>query len=140
MCIRDSIKAYKTHFNAAYADLKAKVAATYSRSKAATDPNIVGVFSQGVATGVAQAASWSEHVQTQPIQFDAEAALIALTELQTFVVALCQKKQTSPAEPIGSITCLLYTSDAADERSSVDLGGRRIIKKKNKYKISGLQD
>ena len=32
--------------------------------------------------------------------------------------------------------CLLYTSDAADERSSVDLGGRRIIKKKknNKYR------
>ena len=29
--------------------------------------------------------------------------------------------------------CLLYTSDAADERSSVDLGGRRIIKKKNTY-------
>ena len=28
------------------------------------------------------------------------------------------------------IGCLLYTSDAADERSSVDLGGRRIIKKK----------
>ena len=26
--------------------------------------------------------------------------------------------------------CLLYTSDAADERSSVDLGGRRIITKK----------
>ena len=30
------------------------------------------------------------------------------------------------------IVCLLYTSDAADERSSVDLGGRRIIKKKNR--------
>ena len=30
-------------------------------------------------------------------------------------------------------TCLLYTSDAADERSSVDLGGRRIIKKKKLY-------
>ena len=28
--------------------------------------------------------------------------------------------------------CLLYTSDAADERSSVDLGGRRIIKKKTR--------
>ena len=28
------------------------------------------------------------------------------------------------------LCCLLYTSDAADERSSVDLGGRRIIKKK----------
>ena len=30
----------------------------------------------------------------------------------------------------GRHACLLYTSDAADERSSVDLGGRRIIKKK----------
>ena len=29
--------------------------------------------------------------------------------------------------------CLLYTSDAADERSSVDLGGRRIIKQKNNH-------
>ena len=34
--------------------------------------------------------------------------------------------------------CLLYTSDAADERSSVDLGGRRIIKKKNKVKIMSV--
>ena len=32
------------------------------------------------------------------------------------------------------LICLLYTSDAADERSSVDLGGRRIIKKKKSYK------
>ena len=32
---------------------------------------------------------------------------------------------------VKSSTCLLYTSDAADERSSVDLGGRRIIKKKH---------
>ena len=30
--------------------------------------------------------------------------------------------------------CLLYTSDAADERSSVDLGGRRILKKKKRKK------
>ena len=29
------------------------------------------------------------------------------------------------------VPCLLYTSDAADERSSVDLGGRRILKKNN---------
>src|SRR5664279_3688829 len=31
-------------------------------------------------------------------------------------------------------TCLLYTSDAADEEDSVDLGGRRIIKKKKNKK------
>ena len=32
--------------------------------------------------------------------------------------------------------CLLYTSDAADEEDSVDLGGRRTIKKKNKKKTT----
>ena len=31
--------------------------------------------------------------------------------------------------------CLLYTSDAADDLLCVDLGGRRIIKKKNQYII-----
>ena len=31
---------------------------------------------------------------------------------------------------ITALSCLLYTSDAADEEDSVDLGGRRIIKKK----------
>ena len=36
--------------------------------------------------------------------------------------------------PVKTWSCLLYTSDAADERSSVDLGGRRIIKKKKKRK------
>ena len=39
----------------------------------------------------------------------------------------------APCTPL-SRDCLLYTSDAADERSSVDLGGRRIIKKKTKEK------
>ena len=38
----------------------------------------------------------------------------------------------APWEP-----CLLYTSDAADERSSVDLGGRRIIKKKTRLNSGG---
>ena len=49
-----------------------------------------------------------------------------------------------PAARIWPYDCLLYTSDAADERSSVDLGGRRIIKKKNKEehadrRINGLE-
>ena len=37
-------------------------------------------------------------------------------------------------------TCLLYTSDAADERSSVDLGGRRIIKKKKEQVYKSSRD
>ena len=34
--------------------------------------------------------------------------------------------------------CLLYTSDAADDLLCVDLGGRRIIKKKNMMSIYNL--
>ena len=37
-------------------------------------------------------------------------------------------------------SCLLYTSDAADERYSVDLGGRRIIKKKFFQAEDGIRD
>ena len=46
--------------------------------------------------------------------------------------------ESIPDEELAAIrTCLLYTSDAADERSSVDLGGRRIIKKKKRHRRSG---
>ena len=47
------------------------------------------------------------------------------------------KFNTVPGEFTEFIICLLYTSDAADERSSVDLGGRRIIKKKNTKSLRG---
>ena len=38
-----------------------------------------------------------------------------------------------PTSDLG--TCLLYTSDAADESEGVDLGGRRIIKKNGNKNI-----
>ena len=47
--------------------------------------------------------------------------------------------QVAPDEIAVIVICLLYTSDAADERSSVDLGGRRIIKKKKNTKV-GMED
>ena len=46
-----------------------------------------------------------------------------------------QVEQVAQRETAGG-PCLLYTSDAADERSSVDLGGRRIIKKKNTGRLA----
>eukprot|EP00658_Telonema_sp_P-2_P008174 TRINITY_DN13067_c0_g1_i3.p1 TRINITY_DN13067_c0_g1~~TRINITY_DN13067_c0_g1_i3.p1 ORF type:complete len:196 (-),score=54.03 TRINITY_DN13067_c0_g1_i3:49-552(-) len=45
----------------------------------------------------------------------------------------------SPAPSAMPSNCLLYTSDAADEEDSVDLGGRRIIKKKKNKKIGQKQ-
>ena len=48
------------------------------------------------------------------------------------MVKLMMSVQRRPSSSLRA--CLLYTSDAADERSSVDLGGRRIIKKKKRAK------
>ena len=48
--------------------------------------------------------------------------------LSLYKILLADLGKVSP----GDYICLLYTSDAADERSSVDLGGRRIIKKKTR--------
>src|SRR5450756_1510794 len=42
--------------------------------------------------------------------------------------------EKNPEIGIKTGTCLLYTSDAADDLLCVDLGGRRIIKKKNNKK------
>ena len=52
------------------------------------------------------------------------------TYKQTGINPITFGKNDNAHDYIGFImNCLLYTSDAADERSSVDLGGRRIIKK-----------
>ena len=59
---------------------------------------------------------------------------IETSKINTFTYRLIGFGGKIAAYPI---TCLLYTSDAADERSSVDLGGRRIIKKKKKHRNCG---
>ena len=52
-------------------------------------------------------------------------------QVERLVIVAVGNPRLAREQPGLHITCLLYTSDAADERSSVDLGGRRIIKKKN---------
>eukprot|EP00658_Telonema_sp_P-2_P047926 TRINITY_DN36484_c0_g1_i2.p1 TRINITY_DN36484_c0_g1~~TRINITY_DN36484_c0_g1_i2.p1 ORF type:complete len:108 (+),score=16.48 TRINITY_DN36484_c0_g1_i2:456-779(+) len=47
-----------------------------------------------------------------------------------FLFSIKVSHPESGVPPRRARTCLLYTSDAADEEDSVDLGGRRIIKKK----------
>ena len=54
-------------------------------------------------------------------------ALLCLYGVQTNAQA---KKDTLRILFVGNSYCLLYTSDAADDLLCVDLGGRRIIKKK----------
>ena len=68
--------------------------------------------------------------QIEPPQFALDHFAPLLDVL--FAVLLAEPVANLAARAGAAGICLLYTSDAADERSSVDLGGRRIIKKKNK--------
>ena len=45
----------------------------------------------------------------------------------------CTNRATLSRQSSSAWICLLYTSDAADDLLCVDLGGRRIIKKKKTY-------
>ena len=63
-------------------------------------------------------------------------ALSRLDASAELLSALTQGADLIARGELPLITCLLYTSDAADERSSVDLGGRRIIKKKTHHSTS----
>eukprot|EP00658_Telonema_sp_P-2_P046538 TRINITY_DN34757_c0_g1_i1.p2 TRINITY_DN34757_c0_g1~~TRINITY_DN34757_c0_g1_i1.p2 ORF type:complete len:110 (-),score=27.09 TRINITY_DN34757_c0_g1_i1:91-420(-) len=56
-----------------------------------------------------------------------------LASLTSFLTEWITKEEYEEHGPniVHRRCCLLYTSDAADEEDSVDLGGCRIIKKKN---------
>ena len=58
-----------------------------------------------------------------------EADIIENGKNRTILIFKKRRRQNSRRKN-GHRHCLLYTSDAADEEDSVDLGGRRIIKKK----------
>src|SRR5678815_3677497 len=75
-------------------------------------------FCASVPKSISGLIAWKLVAQTMPV--DAHAFDSSRTHSRYAAYDIC-------APPYA---CLLYTSDAADERSSVDLGGRRIIKKK----------
>ena len=53
-------------------------------------------------------------------------------ENHDYVSFRCRLTRGHDSQPGALYLCLLYTSDAADELDGVDLGGRRIIKKKKR--------
>eukprot|EP00658_Telonema_sp_P-2_P032692 TRINITY_DN24143_c0_g1_i8.p1 TRINITY_DN24143_c0_g1~~TRINITY_DN24143_c0_g1_i8.p1 ORF type:complete len:106 (-),score=24.16 TRINITY_DN24143_c0_g1_i8:35-352(-) len=79
------------------------------------------------------------------VEVDAVVVLATSVTATTRVLAVLADTTVSMRHITASLTallqpCLLYTSDAADEEDSVDLGGRRIIKKKKKKKINRIRN
>eukprot|EP00657_Telonema_sp_P-1_P002875 TRINITY_DN1666_c0_g2_i1.p1 TRINITY_DN1666_c0_g2~~TRINITY_DN1666_c0_g2_i1.p1 ORF type:complete len:418 (+),score=172.29 TRINITY_DN1666_c0_g2_i1:229-1482(+) len=70
------------------------------------------------------------------IKADLDGAHSQITKLEDQIKEL--KAQVSSGERELDKACLLYTSDAADDLLCVDLGGRRIIKKKREKRVEKM--
>jgi len=103
----DLIKAYRTHFNAAYADLRARVARLDDEILGATNDHVVTSFAERVETTLAIASAWSDHATVPQIRFESVAALEKLRELRTILLKLVEEKRSSLTSACG---------DEADEQ------------------------
>lgn len=96
------IRAYQTHFNAAYIDLKRKVAGLQQMVADGTSEGVVEGFVRKVEVAVAQVSAWTEHFPTEVIVFNVPAAMTALNAFREFLTDLTRRKQADPAEVVGS--------------------------------------
>lgn len=96
------VRAYQTHFNAAYGDLKSKVSALQAKVTSDTASSLVDGAEKGVGVAAAQAGAWSEQIQAGAVTFDANAMQDALGEFRQLVDDLIKRKAANPADSLGT--------------------------------------
>ncbi len=100
--LNDLVRAYQTHFNAAYTSLKLKTSSLQGIVKNSASEIIVHTLQQSLEVITAQNHAWAENVQLPIISFDADSVRKELILFREFVVSLVMQKIASPTEPIGS--------------------------------------
>lgn len=98
----DIIRAYRTHFNEAYVELKKKVAQIEQGILVRTGPAVLETLAHGISKANTAAAGWEDHVKVGNISFNQNTASSILSELQSLLQRLAAQKQASPADPVGS--------------------------------------
>eukprot|EP00658_Telonema_sp_P-2_P067907 TRINITY_DN56847_c0_g1_i4.p1 TRINITY_DN56847_c0_g1~~TRINITY_DN56847_c0_g1_i4.p1 ORF type:complete len:169 (+),score=40.95 TRINITY_DN56847_c0_g1_i4:47-553(+) len=91
---------------------------------------LCGVVQATLNLEAAQAYKWMESIASVR---RVDELLILMTDAEEEMLREGVSHARTSGQDMAKIEdCLLYTSDAADEEDSVDLGGRRIIKKKKR--------
>ena len=98
----DLITAYKTYFNAKYAELKDKLVAIEKSVVINTASSIVTSFNQGIATADAAAGAWSEQVTVPSITFRQAVVEQCLQALQELLRRLITQKRMNPTVSVGT--------------------------------------
>jgi wobble nucleotide-excising tRNase len=96
------IRAYRTHFNAAYSSLKGKVAALDKTISDLTRDSIVTDFALQVTNAASLANAWADQVTIPEIRFDSDTAKGKLKEIREVLSALILVKQGDPTVAAGT--------------------------------------
>ena len=98
----DLIRAFRTHFNAAYSSLKAKVAFLDTSISSLTRDAIVTDFALQVTNAASLANAWNDQVTVPDIQFNSDTAMGKLKEIREALSALASAKQANPTAAAGT--------------------------------------
>lgn len=94
------IGAYRSHFNAAYTQLKQEVAQLSQRISNAIGESSLNTPQQTLSNNQTLVEFWKQLVEISVPSFDFENVRTKHTALRELALALAQKKQQSPTEPI----------------------------------------
>ena len=96
------IKAYQTHFNKAYNDLKAKVSGLSDSVLAHISEKMLENISTKISNSSKLAISWAEHLEIKEIKFEKANSETALVELKQLLSNLTRGKELSPTDEFGN--------------------------------------
>ena len=100
------IRAYRSYFNTAYAQLKQEIAALGDRVSAALSDNTVDALAAAVATNTARIEAWRDRLQLDVPTLITKQLLTTLGQARKRLVTLVSTKLQAPLEPVGSPTDL----------------------------------
>lgn len=139
----DLIRAFRTHFNAAYSSLKAKVSSLDKAISGLTRDSIVTDFALQVTNAASLANAWGDQVGIPEIQFDADASIEKLKEIREALAALVLAKQANPSAAAGTagdaehINKLWTEISALMERANKVIGDAKLTIEQFRQKLAG---
>lgn len=98
----DLVKAYRTHFNAAYARLKSQVTQLRRGLDVRIGEQILSAFERNLEIALTQRLMWSRDVELVIPEFNLAACRDVLDKLNSILLGLIEKKEQNPTIAVGT--------------------------------------
>lgn len=100
----DLIKAYRTHFNKSYEELKQQVSVLERGIQIRASDSVIDAFDVGFSKATAAIAQWISEVNTPSCSFESAKAKELIGALRDLLLNLASSKISKPLEVIGNST------------------------------------